>query len=91
MVRHFIAFLERQDIQQFLTIFPSEAERAHVSHSQTGDHPRNYGSIRFIEFIIYQGALRPIHQLGQCDLVVKVSGNFGRHGVFRNGRIQTAN
>jgi len=62
--------------EKFFAVFPRESERADVSNAETGDNMRKRGNITLGKLAIHQRALRPIHQLRQGGLMVKIRGYF---------------
>ena len=75
---------ETQLVEQLLAVFPSEAEGTYIRNPETGDRKGKCLGIPFGELTVIQCALRPIHQLVQGDLVVKIGGDLSGDGLFRD-------
>ena len=79
---HFHARRKTKFAEKFFAIFPRETERAHVGDTKTGDDGRKRLGIALGKLAVHEGALRPVHQLRQRDLVMEIGGNLVGDGLF---------
>ena len=81
---HFHARRKAEFAEKFFAIFPRETERAHVGDTEPADDGRKSPGITLGKLAVHEGALRPVHQLHQRDLVVEIRGDFVGDRLFRN-------
>ncbi|MBI3876543.1 MAG: hypothetical protein HY300_11445 [Verrucomicrobia bacterium] len=80
---HFDPWLKPELMQQRLAVFPSEAKCAHVRDAEARNDGRKRLGLVLGKLAVHEGALRPVHQLRQRDLMVEVGGDLVGDGLLR--------